>query len=367
MFNAASKLSFTVAVAAAAAGFAAVFVTSDRVAFTALVFAGVLAAAVGLAVFYFAPRDPVVPASAEVEAAAVRSVDVADLPRPSLWPFVAAVAVTLAAIGAATGKRLIVIAVVVSVLVVLGWLAQVWREHPSWTQAMSDRLNDRFVVPIGLPLLVAALTAIGAVSLSRIFLAVSADAAPIIGIVIAFIVLGAFYLISTRERLDRPMLITLVGVAAVLVLGAGVAGSIAGEREFHEAGAATHGESEGEHDSGEAVERRLSASDLAFDTEELDLPASAPIVLAFHNEESDESIEHNVSIYEEEGGENLFRGDFVAGGEEVEYEFESPAAGTYYFQCDNHPDMHGAVEVTEDATAEEGESVNVTTSTSQDH
>jgi len=236
VFNAASKTSFTVAGAALALGFGAVFTTSDRVAFSVLLFASAIAAAIGLAVFYFAPRDPLIPVSSEVPAATVRSVDLSDLPRPSPWPLLGAVAVTVLGVGAAIGKSLIVIGLIIVAIAALAWLAQVWREHPSWTQAMTDRLNDRFVVPIGLPVMIIVLAGLAAVSLSRIFLAVDAGVAPVIGIVIAFAILGAFYLLSTRESLSKNTVTTLVAVAAALVIGAGVAGALKGEREFHPAG-----------------------------------------------------------------------------------------------------------------------------------
>ena len=355
MFNAASKLSFTVAGVAFVAGFGAVFTTSDRVAFSALVFAAVLAAVVGLAAFYFAPRDPVVPASAEVEAATVRVVDTSDIPRTSPWPLVAAVAVTLLGVGAALGKSLIVLGVIASVIAAFAWLAQAWREHPSWTQAMTDRLNDRFVTPIGLPVMVFIFAAIGAISLSRIFLAVDADVAPFIGAAIAFAILGAFYLLSTRESVGRGVLTTLAVVSSALVIAAGIAGALKGEREFHQAG---HSES-----SAKAV--IVKADDMAFNTDDLQLPARSQVVLELEN--ADE-VEHSLSIYTEKGGEALFTGETVAAGETIEYEFTSPEPGSYYFQCDIHPDeMNGFVEVSEDASAGQDTGTNATTTSTTEH
>ena len=66
------------------------------------------------------------------------------------------------------------------------------------------------------------LAGLGVISLSRLFLAVSVDAAPIIGIVIAFALLGGFYLLSVRD-VGRPAVATLATVAVGLVLAAGVA------------------------------------------------------------------------------------------------------------------------------------------------
>ena len=360
MFNAASKISFTVAVVAALTGFGAVFTTNDRVAFTALVFAGVLAAAVGVATFYFAPRDPVVPVSAEVEAATVRSIDLGDVPKTSPWPIVGAVAATVLGVGVALGKGLVTIGLILAAVALFGWMAQVWREHPSWTQAMTDRMNDRFVVPVGLPVLVILLIGISAVSLSRIFLAVSAEAAPVIAIVAAAAILFAFWLLSKRDDVSVGILTVLAIVAGALVIGAGVAGAIAGEREFHEAGGEEHGA---------AAEDtfHLSAENLAFDTESLQMPANSEVVLEFENGD-DASVQHNFALYTEEGGDPLFQGEVTNGGDTAEYEFSTPEPGSYYFQCDVHPaEMNGEVEVveaaSEDPTDVEGNPATTTTTT----
>lgn len=245
MFNAATKTAYSAGAFAVVAGFAAVFTTSDRVAFAVLVFAGVLAVGVGLAGFYFAPRDPVMPASGEVDAAAVQAADLGDLPRPSPWPLLGAFSMLLLALGAALGKSLVVFGLIAATVAAFAWLAQAWSEHPSWTDAMTERVSDRFIVPIGLPGTVIVLLGIGAVSLSRIFLAVSKEVAPAIAIVVAFLLLGAFYLASKREHFGRAMLGGLAAISAVLVLGAGLTGVLLGERDFHHVGE-TH-----ESDSGD--------------------------------------------------------------------------------------------------------------------
>ena len=335
MFNAASKLYFTTAVLAVVVGFGAVFATSDRVAFTNLVVAGVAAVGLGLAAFAYVPREPL--SLVGDEPAEARPADTTDVAGSSNWPIFGALALGLIAAGAAVDGSLILLGVVVGLVAVFSWFGQVWREHPSWTQAMTDRINERFVVPFGLPGTIFLLVGIGVVSLSRLFLAVSAEAAPIIGIVVAFALLGGFYLLSTRN-VGRSALATISTVAVGLVLAAGVAGALKGEREFHHAGA------------GEG-ELHLSAENLEFDTEAMDFPAATEVVLKFENHEA---IPHNWSLYESEGGEVIFEGPILNAEGEIEYEFETPPAGEYYFQCDVHPDqMNGIANVTEQASEPE--------------
>jgi plastocyanin len=342
VFNAASKLYFTAAGLAILVGFGYVVATSDRVGFTNLVVAGLAAVGLGVAVFAYVPREPL--SLVGDEPAEARPADTTDVAGASSWPIFGALALGLVAAGAAVDGSLILLGIVVGLVATFSWFGQVWREHPSWTQAMTDRINERFVVPFGLPGTIFLLVGIGVISLSRLFLAVSADAAPIIGILVAFGLLGGFYLISTRE-LGRPALATVSTIAVALVLAAGVAGALKGEREFH-------------HEAGEG-ELLLGAENLSFDKEALDFPAATEVVLKFENHEA---IPHNFSLLESEGGEKLFEGEILNAAGEIEYEFETPPAGEYYFQCDVHPDqMNGIVNVTEEASEEVETGDNVTT------
>jgi plastocyanin len=366
VFSVASRTSFTLAVVAAVTGFLSVLVTHDRVGFTALMFAAAVAAAVGVAIFLFTPTEPLVPPSAEVEAATPRTVDVTDLPRPSVWPAVAAGAIALLALAAALGRPIVLLGLVGATVATFGWLAQVWREHPSWTPEMSKRINDRFVVPIALPATIVVFAGAAVISLSRLFLAVSADAAPVIGIVVAFAVLGVFTLVASREHVGRSALVALVVVSSILVVASGIVGVVQGEREFHHKGeeaGAEHGEGAeeplptGEDNQGRGTPSvipgvdepiEVVADNLEFDTTNLDLPAEVAVKLELDNRDS---AIHNLSIYESKGGDELFMGPMVDPGDEDTYDVPPLAAGTYFFQCDVHPvTMTGTVEVAAPST-----------------
>ena len=347
MFNAASKLYFALAGVAIVVGFGYVVGTSDRVGFTNLVFAGLAAFALALGAYAFVPREPL--SLTLDEPGDSRPADATDLPGASNWPLLAALSLGLLAAGAALESSLLFLGVVVGLIAMFSWFGQAWREHPSWTQEMTDRLNDRFVVPFGLPGTIFLLAGLGVISLSRLFLAVSAEAAPIIGIVIAFALLGGFYLLSTRN-VGRPAVATLATVAVGLVLAAGVAGALKGEREFH-------------HEGGEG-EFTLAAEELRFDKDQLDFPAASEIRLVFENREA---VPHNFALYEDEGGDAIFTGDILNTEGETTYEFTSPEAGTYYFQCDVHPDqMNGEVTVVQEASEELQEGENVTVPSTPD-
>jgi plastocyanin len=89
----------------------------------------------------------------------------------------------------------------------------------------------------------------------------------------------------------------------------------------------------------------LVAKGLSFNSTSLTFPAGKPVLIDFKNE--DAQTPHNFSLYGDATLKtNLFRGEPVTGPGETAYRFPAPGPGTYYFQCDYHPQqMHGTVRV----------------------
>jgi plastocyanin len=99
-------------------------------------------------------------------------------------------------------------------------------------------------------------------------------------------------------------------------------------------------------DGGGAEGVTVVAQDLAFDTDEIALPADTPSTITLDNQEPD--VPHNIAIYTDDSlGESLFVGDLVTGPASIVYEVPPIAAGEYYFHCDVHPTMAGTVVVAE--------------------
>jgi plastocyanin len=86
------------------------------------------------------------------------------------------------------------------------------------------------------------------------------------------------------------------------------------------------------------------AQNIAFDTSEIHLPPGAPSTITFDNR--DAGTPHNVAIYGDQSlGEVLFQGELITGPATAEYQVPPLDPGTYYFQCDVHPNMQGSVVV----------------------
>jgi plastocyanin len=237
---------------------------------------------------------------------------------------------------------------------------------------MSRAAQSRVVLGVGIPVLALVFLGLLIFAFSRILLALPEAAAPWVALLFATNILVGCALAAMIPG-TRGFAFLISVLIATIVIG-GVAGFVVGPREIHSLVA------EGEHTTAEAPEQNApSASDepvpteeetpaqeeepageglgdsepgqgvpiaaqgLAFSTEELSLPAGAPSVIAFDNQDA---APHNVSIYTESGGEPLFQGEVITGPDQIDYEVPPQEPGEYFFQCDVHPTtMVGTVTV----------------------
>jgi hypothetical protein len=135
-------------------------------------------------------------------------------------------------IGAATDAVLVTSAGVVMGVVGIGWLFQHWSEHPSYDSRTAQRLKERLVLPVGLPVGIFLLVLVIAASLSRVFLALPEDGTRAVALVVALVILGSAFAVAASERMARTAVVILCVVAFAAVIGAGVAGLSHGERHF---------------------------------------------------------------------------------------------------------------------------------------
>lgn len=102
-----------------------------------------------------------------------------------------------------------------------------------------------------------------------------------------------------------------------------------------------------EPDNGESVTLELTAENTAFDQDTLTVPAGEMVTIEFDNRDE---IGHNFALYEDDSAaDEIFVGNVVT-GTTTRYEFQAPEEpGTYYFQCDPHPQqMNGEFVVEEE-------------------
>jgi plastocyanin len=195
----------------------------------------------------------------------------------------------------------------------------------------------RVPLPIIIPLVALAVIAVITIGMSRILLNVPSEIAVVIAIAVAANILIACTVIALRPQEARRTWVELVIVATYpLVVGLVIAQIGIGEGE-------ASGSAASEPPAGGA--NTVTAQNVQFDADTIELTAGEETTLTFVNDDSS-STQHNISIYEnEEAQDNLFEGQVIPGGQEVEYPIPAQEEGEYYFQCDVHPSMNGSVTV----------------------
>ncbi|MGH2772847.1 MAG: cupredoxin domain-containing protein [Actinomycetota bacterium] len=195
---------------------------------------------------------------------------------------------------------------------------------------MNAQARERFWLPITIPVGALLLIGILTFSMSRILLNVPKEVATAVAFMTAISLLIACTLIALRPKLRGPHLMLMTGAALVpLLLGGLIAtGVVAVEKKE-------------EHAEPAGPKVAVAAKNIAFDVKELKIPAGKAFVLSFNN---GEAAPHNVAILKAQGSsEALFRKQPIAGPKKVDWEVEPIEAGSYYFQCDVHPNMSGTV------------------------
>jgi plastocyanin len=82
----------------------------------------------------------------------------------------------------------------------------------------------------------------------------------------------------------------------------------------------------------------ITARDMKFDSESVTVPAGEPFTIFFSNQEG---MPHNVAIYTDSSkSTKLFAGELI-NNTDVVYEVPALEPGTYFFDCELHPNMVG--------------------------
>ncbi len=193
-------------------------------------------------------------------------------------------------------------------------------------------MRERAIYPILIPLSAIVAVEFVVFCMSRVLLVVDHNQATFIALAAAVGIMAGASLVAARPMLGKGAVIGLLAV-----VGIGLAGSAAWaltQTPYMEKQAAAN-----------RPEIEVSAQDLAFDTETLELAAGGTVI----NFENADTQPHNISVYpsEEELNAALFKGDIINGGASKAYQVGEIEPGEYYFHCDVHPTMKGEAVVEE--------------------
>jgi len=228
----------------------------------------------------------------------------------SMWPMVAAVGVAGLAIGAVSKPVIFQVALIVVLAATVEWMVQGWSERASADMSYNAGIRKRILHPLEFPILGAIALALVVYPFSRILLSASKDVGMIVFLMLgAFILMGGF-LFASKRNISKSTIAGVCGIAAVALLGAGVASAMQGQRTIEEhpttesdpaicleAGVDSHIDDHASQDvsakSGVVANVYLQADgDLVafingYDNQEfheIPVPRSALVAVIFHNE-----------------------------------------------------------------------------------
>lgn len=195
--------------------------------------------------------------------------------------------------------------------------------------------KDRFLLPVFIPLGAIALIGVVAFSMSRVLLNVPKIVATSVALMIALNLLAVCAYLAVRPGFQLSQAGPLLAVVLVPLVAGGVvaAGAFGIEGE----------EGHAEKTAPAVPVVAISAKNLAFDVTELKVPADETFKISFTN---GDTAPHNVTILKAKGSvgsDVLFKKPFFEGPKTEKWTVSPIPAGTYYFQCDVHPNMNGQV------------------------
>ena len=185
------------------------------------------------------------------------------------------------------------------------------------------------LLPILIPIGALAVIGLALFGFSRILLGISHTAATVTACVVALVILAVAGVAAGQRRVGPAAIGSLLGVVTGVTLMTGsLAFLIVGPQP-------------------EEIEPELvtiaagpTASVEGFEQTEVPFPADVPVDLEFENQEV--GVQHNVSILEEDPGDNadqtpLFEGAVITGPATTTYPVPPVPEGSYFFLCKIHP------------------------------
>ncbi len=208
----------------------------DHVGYALLM--GLAVSAGFLGIFLSTLRD----ADAEASAQVLGLESVPEVPAPvrvNYWPVIGAFSAAAVVVGMAVGAGMVVLGLVGLTVVAVEWASRAWADKATGDAEVNQSIRDRFMRPFEVPLGSALIVALIVLAVSRILLAVPQVGSYIVFGLVPAVILGLGALVVTRPQISQSAIAAMLLVAALAVLGGGIAAAIAGERAHeggHEAG-----------------------------------------------------------------------------------------------------------------------------------
>jgi hypothetical protein len=206
-----------------------------------LVLLGIISAALIVGTLLVWIRDGEVTAAVqEEERAAITAATSGPLPAP--WPAIGAFGAAVTVVGLATGGALLYVGFGIIAIAVVEWMVQGWAERATPDAAENGALRNRIMYPFEIPVIGLIIVGLVLLAFSRVLLALPKSGSTVAAIVVAAAILLVAVVAATRPRISSTVLTALLVLGAVALLGGGIVGAVAGERDIEEHEAEEHSE-----------------------------------------------------------------------------------------------------------------------------
>jgi hypothetical protein len=149
----------------------------------------------------------------------------------SYWPIVLALGAAMILLGVATEPVVFILGIAVLVGGGVEWTIHNWADRASSDPAYNNNVRAKVLGGIEYPGLSTVLALVVAFLFSRIFLAISKDAATIFFMVIAGVIFALGFVFAARGDLRKKAVSLVLPVSIALLAVAGVVSALSGERE----------------------------------------------------------------------------------------------------------------------------------------
>ena len=221
-----------------------------------LVLLGVISAALIVGTLLVWIRDGEVTAAVQEEERATTAASTSGaLPAP--WPAIAAFGVAVTVVGLATGGALLYVGFGLVGVAVVEWMVQGWAERATPDATENAALRNRIMYPVEIPVIGLVIVGVVLLAFSRVLLALPKSGSTVAAIAVAASILLVAVVVAARPRISSTVLTAVLVLGAVALLGGGIVGAVAGEREIEE-----------HHSESPEPERRPNAQDTNPDEQE---------------------------------------------------------------------------------------------------
>lgn len=151
--------------------------------------------------------------------------------RGSWWPLGTALALGFTVVGLVSNPGIFKVGIALLAAMLGEWLIQNWSDRASADSGYNEKVRSWVVHPLEIPVAGALLLAIIVLSFSRIMLAVSKEAGPLLFALAGAVVLVVASVISVRRGTSRNLVAVICGVVLAGLSGIGVVLALDGERQ----------------------------------------------------------------------------------------------------------------------------------------